>query len=111
MTRDEVLTQMQIEQEDCDSISDQLGKARSNAAEGNYSDPDWYRRAERALRGKRRTVQRLQREAAEMRRAEAKRKADTFGQAFMDVAAKVLGEEKYVEIYDRARMVTDDDSE
>jgi hypothetical protein len=107
-------------QEQCDrvvseiaDIKEQIGRAKANAqATGDYSDSDWYHRANRALRHKQAEHQRLLRSAADARRllrrleSEEKVSERTFERVFMAEAKALLSDTTYREIIVRTRRIT-----
>jgi hypothetical protein len=80
-------------------IDDQLQMARTEAKiSGNYSEPDWFRRASSAARISGRNIMRIDRELHNRKRA----KQVTFEHAFIDQAKILLELETFHLIMDAA---------
>ncbi len=93
--------------EEIASIKEQIARAKARAAaEGDYSDANWYQRANRALRHKQIEHQSLLRSAAELRKRlkqEAQREQNPrFEQAFIAAAKGMLDEDTFQRIVQRA---------
>ena len=77
-------------------IKAQIAEAKGIAAEtGDYSDSDWFHRANLALRFKGREHQALQLEFGKRRKEERRQRNDTFERAFIDAARDLLDADTY----------------
>ncbi len=86
--------------EDMASIRYQLEVAKSNAAtEGDYSDPDWFRKATYALRMKSAQLQAINVEVGRRKR-DMQSRLETW---FVRVARDILEEDLFEEIMDEAK--------
>jgi len=105
MGRDELLTLLQELAQEMDSIRAQIDDAKAEAAaNGVYSDRDWFRRANVALRARGRFHQRIQMRLSSLRRAERAENArqtvehTPLETHFMRAAKEVLPRETYERI-------------
>lgn len=99
-TTKEALLELRLEiQGDIDRINGQLADARRAAAsDGDYSDADWYRRAETALRHKGRLMQRIQLELTRLRG----KQSNKLESAFIEAARELLLPDVFQNIMDAA---------
>lgn len=79
----------------------QIDTAKSDSVTGIYSDPDWFRRANYALKMKGIEHQRLMREMGKKKEEERKARASTYERLFEQEAKKILSVETYREIQDK----------
>lgn len=114
MTPEDIKQEMLVLDEDMNSIRTQIDHARARRfKEGIFADPDWWARANSALRHKGRRRQELQNQLGEMnrrQRAENKINSDRDdGRAFVRAAKALLTGEMYARIWsevERERMET-----
>lgn len=86
-----------------DAIKSQLEEARAQTAEtGDYSDGDWYLRAQRALRHNQRELQKAQRELGEANRQARLATASTLERRFMTAAKARLTPDLFNDILTEA---------
>ncbi len=88
-------------------IRQDLEIAKSDAAQGVYSDPVWFRSATAALRHMGRTHQAILAEQGKRKRKEIKWRSEAFPQMFVDIARKELPPEQFAEIYQQASMLAE----
>jgi hypothetical protein len=85
-------------------IKAQLEAAKGKAvANGEYSDPDWFSRAQFALRMKGREHQMILTEIAARRKEEKRKANDTVERRFIDVARRRLDPELFGELMREAQ--------
>lgn len=107
MTDDEIEKQIADVELKLIQIRDQLDIAKSDAVNGVYSDPVWYRSATYALRVNGFLHQKLVKELGI--RNKKKRLNDTkrFESVFIDEARRVLSPEVFHEIFNSTRHIVD----
>ena len=96
------LEEMRLEiEEDLEKIKGQLTTAKRKAyVDGEYSDPDWFHRANSALGHKKRQHQLSMMLLGRVRRAASRQRSDSFAQLFVSVAREVLPQELMQQVYD-----------
>lgn len=82
------------------------GAKAEAAATGNYSDRDWYNRANHALRMAQKEHQQVQLEIGEQNRAKKREGAAAWEKAFIDAARRRLEPELFMELVAEAREET-----
>lgn len=88
-----------------DDIKEQLGRAKARVAtHGEYSDPDWYRRTERALRIKRRQSQRIQQRLGEMKEAR-RQQADSVDALMVKIFKERVDEAFFRQVAEEAQAL------
>lgn len=91
---------------DITTIRIQLSDAKAKVVtDGSYSDPEWWRKANAALKIKGRQSQQIQNELSLMRRKKQEIKAQQFERRFIDIAKKELSEEVFQKILNQAREI------
>jgi hypothetical protein len=112
MSREALLPVLQELTEEMDSIRAQIEKAKADRrTTGAYSDPDWFYRANTALRARGRLHQRIQMRLAQLKREE---KADNVANAhtvereFVTAAKSILPRETFERIMQIAQGRTVD---
>jgi hypothetical protein len=96
--------------ESLDAIKTQLDEAKANAAQnGNYSDADWFRRAQSAQRWRGRFHQKIQarlsalkKETKERNLDEARKESLRFERTFFSLASKMLPAPLFASIVEAA---------
>lgn len=103
MDRDELLTLKAQIDDEMASIRSQIEKARAHQKlTGEYAHPDWYRRANDALRHRGRESQRIQIRMAKLRaerHAELQSQNPSDAEAFVRAARLILDRETYLRIW------------
>lgn len=95
--------------DDLTSIKDSLDHARTNLiTDGEYADPDWYRRAQTARRIKARQIAMVQRERKGLRQAENRARGGRLPEFFMDAARLILNEKAFRAIHETAETMLAD---
>jgi hypothetical protein len=101
--REELLKLRDELQADADHIKMQLEHARARARQDNdYSDGDWYARAQAALRAKNREIQKITRKAAALRRQEKGSFNMSYERHFVEEAFRRLDPQVFQAIKDTA---------
>jgi hypothetical protein len=108
MKPEDIKQEMLVLDEEMNSIRAQIDHAKARRfKEGTFADPDWWARANSALRHKGRRRQELQNQLGELnrrQRAENKAKADqNDGSAFIRAAKRLLPGEVYANIWSEAK--------
>lgn len=107
-SRQRILTdQIAISLTGINDIKDQLDRAKTRRiTTGEFTDPDWFQRANSALRGKGRILQDIQRELGEVNRALRRARGEQSDAALVvcltEAATRLIGREKWNEIFDAA---------
>jgi hypothetical protein len=94
---------------DLTGIKDALGQAHTRLiTDGEYSDPDWYRRANTARRIKARQIVMVQRQRKALRRAAHAARGGRLPDFFMDAARLILNEKAFRAIHETAETMLAD---
>ena len=90
-------------EDEADAIADQLRAAGAiRIKTGVYSDPDWYRAAQHALKAKRKTQARIGRKMSQIKREAKAQRASGVAQLFVEEAKRVLPSDTWNDIMDVA---------
>ena len=90
-------------EDEADAIADQLRAAGAiRIKTGVYSDPDWYRAAQHALKAKRKTQARIARKIKQIRREMNLQRAPIVAELFVEEAKRVLSSDTWRDIMDVA---------
>ena len=90
-------------EDEADVIADQLRAAGAiRIKTGVYSDPDWYRAAQHALKAKRKTQARIGRKMSLIKKGARAKKASGVSQLFVEEAKRVLPHSTWLNIMDVA---------
>jgi len=100
--RDSVLSEAEAVLSEMARMKAQIFEAKSRAVDGDYSDPDWFRRVNTALRYKGIRHQQLLRRAAELRDSANASNANSWERRFIEAARRRLKPETYQALVDEA---------
>ncbi len=89
-------------EDECSGIAHQIDMAKARAVDGEYSDPVWYRKAQHALRMKRKEYNATLRLVAELKRAQRRVEHNSNERWFVKVAKRRLDEEVFASIWEEA---------
>lgn len=103
-TDEELQARLDEVSEELASIRLQVDTAKSRArAQGEYSDPDWFHRAQFALRMKGQEHQRIQRELSRRKKRAREHADNSIGECFIRAAKRRLDEEVFTDIMAEAK--------
>ncbi len=102
MTADELTELEMLLMDDITGIKDSIDNARTKLIrDGQYADPDWYRRVQTARRIKARQLEMVKR----ARKAASRKPGRSLAEFFMDAARLVLNEQAFEAVYVEAEAM------
>lgn len=102
MTADELTELEMLLMDDITGIKDSIDNARTKLVrDGQYADPDWYRRVHTARRIKARQLEMVKR----ARKAASRKPGRSLAEFFMDAARLVLNEKAFEAVYVEAEAM------